>query len=392
MREKLKRLLIITVLLSCVGFEIPQDAEAIPAFARKYGAKCTACHVQFPRLNNFGIAFKNRGYRFPGEKGNYVWDSEIFPLAAIGRFGYKNQTDAISKQSSGEFTDFGLELFSAGTLAPRISYFIDALTVDNAALVQFDDVISNSRLNIKTGFFNVDNYFLSEPRRMTEASFLAQTTADRGDTVTFGNEGVEINGQFQNGFRYIAGLGNSSVDGADQKFGQMYYLFLNQSAEALGGTHTISLMFRGDKAGTSNNNIPGPPGQTDDTYTAGGSIDLQFLENKLIIDAGGYYFLGGESQDFVEDGKKVNFEVLSGTTQVMYKITPQLLALGRYDWHNTLDSRAFEFQAVASLQYFFAPNVKLNIEYVDKEVNSGGNPNSVDIQSQEIKTILRFGF
>src|SRR5882762_5101608 len=35
----------------------------IPAFARKYGMRCSACHLAVPALNAFGQAFKDNGYR-----------------------------------------------------------------------------------------------------------------------------------------------------------------------------------------------------------------------------------------------------------------------------------------------------------------------------------------
>src|SRR5258708_32152824 len=39
------------------------EAREIPAFARKYGMKCSACHLAVPVLNQFGQAFKDNGYR-----------------------------------------------------------------------------------------------------------------------------------------------------------------------------------------------------------------------------------------------------------------------------------------------------------------------------------------
>ncbi|MGH9726252.1 MAG: hypothetical protein ACRD41_14400, partial [Candidatus Acidiferrales bacterium] len=33
-------------------------AQAIPAFARKYGLPCSACHVGWPELTNFGQVFR----------------------------------------------------------------------------------------------------------------------------------------------------------------------------------------------------------------------------------------------------------------------------------------------------------------------------------------------
>jgi len=50
-----------------VGLVIgPSSAEAIPAWSRKYQTGCTTCHTVFPKLNYFGKAFRNNGYRFPG--------------------------------------------------------------------------------------------------------------------------------------------------------------------------------------------------------------------------------------------------------------------------------------------------------------------------------------
>jgi len=34
-----------------------QKVMAIPAFARKYGLACSACHTAWPELNNFGQVF-----------------------------------------------------------------------------------------------------------------------------------------------------------------------------------------------------------------------------------------------------------------------------------------------------------------------------------------------
>jgi mono/diheme cytochrome c family protein len=41
--------------------------EAMPAWSRKYNAKCTLCHTTYPRLNRTGYEFKRLGYRLPKE-------------------------------------------------------------------------------------------------------------------------------------------------------------------------------------------------------------------------------------------------------------------------------------------------------------------------------------
>lgn len=43
----------------------PQQAEAVPVFARKYETSCQTCHVAFPKLNPAGEAFRRNGFRFP---------------------------------------------------------------------------------------------------------------------------------------------------------------------------------------------------------------------------------------------------------------------------------------------------------------------------------------
>ena len=44
---------------------VPTKSYAIPAFSRQYGTSCTTCHLDFPKLNDFGKAFKDAGFKFP---------------------------------------------------------------------------------------------------------------------------------------------------------------------------------------------------------------------------------------------------------------------------------------------------------------------------------------
>ena len=57
---RVMRVLIVGVVLAVIGILsgiVPdvRDAQAIPAFARKYDFACNVCHVpSFPKLNDFG--------------------------------------------------------------------------------------------------------------------------------------------------------------------------------------------------------------------------------------------------------------------------------------------------------------------------------------------------
>ncbi len=119
-------------------------AEAIPAWSRKYQTSCSTCHAPFPKLNYFGKAFRNNGYRFPGgEDGTAtkeppvslgaesykkmfpraMWPSDIpgtLPLAVRGvaRFNTFEDDQTTSFEFPHEF-----ELLGGGTLGESFSFF-----------------------------------------------------------------------------------------------------------------------------------------------------------------------------------------------------------------------------------------------------------------------------
>src|SRR5947209_14519591 len=45
---------------------------AIPVFSRQYQTSCTTCHLDFPKLNDFGKAFKDAGFKFPKDDESYI--------------------------------------------------------------------------------------------------------------------------------------------------------------------------------------------------------------------------------------------------------------------------------------------------------------------------------
>src|ERR1700733_5930241 len=54
------------------------DAHALPAFARKYGLRCSACHESWPMLNYFGQKFKDNGYQLMNDRDAPVWQNPGF--------------------------------------------------------------------------------------------------------------------------------------------------------------------------------------------------------------------------------------------------------------------------------------------------------------------------
>src|SRR5579864_2998932 len=57
----------------CMLFvSLPKKVNAIPAFARQYQTSCSTCHSDFPKLNDFGKAFKDAGFKFPADDAGFL--------------------------------------------------------------------------------------------------------------------------------------------------------------------------------------------------------------------------------------------------------------------------------------------------------------------------------
>src|SRR6266852_3124496 len=55
-----------------------QSASALPAFARKYGLRCSACHESWPMLNFFGQKFKDNGYQLMNDRDAPIWQNPSY--------------------------------------------------------------------------------------------------------------------------------------------------------------------------------------------------------------------------------------------------------------------------------------------------------------------------
>jgi hypothetical protein len=86
----------------CLALVIPQQAHAIPAFARKYGVKCYVCHTIPPALNKNGYMFKRLGYRMPPDEMDGTKPApKITELDKDIKF---NLTNALALVMQGSFT------------------------------------------------------------------------------------------------------------------------------------------------------------------------------------------------------------------------------------------------------------------------------------------------
>ncbi|HEY7097736.1 MAG TPA: hypothetical protein VH437_13500 [Terriglobales bacterium] len=232
-------LLSLTLLLLCA-----RPASAIPAFARKYGLPCSACHEAWPKLSNFGQVFRDNGYQLGNDRDSPIyqnpsywpimfrtstqWHRETFdrfPLDSIP--GNPNSPTVESNITTSGFDLTGIDMFAAGTLYKNISFGIQPF-IDNTgrihletAFVRFDNLLGSPWINLKFGKFELDN-LISERRILTldnNGFYQLYHFKPAGDNNIFGGLGsnqlgVELLGHSRNSYtRYSVSL-LSSTNGA----------------------------------------------------------------------------------------------------------------------------------------------------------------------------------
>ncbi|MDH4230312.1 MAG: hypothetical protein OEW11_11330 [Nitrospirota bacterium] len=395
---------IVTGLLALLGFGLvhilaPTPAEAIPAFARANKVPCTTCHVQFPKLNEFGMAFKQNGYRMQGQMGTPVWLRDNLPLAALTRLTVESTETSIpletppgNKTAITDAKRRGLEFFSAGHLAPRISYFFDyAFTTDTidvfapgggslgtttvsqagpgGTFLVFSDLVPNNLVNLRVGDMSNEFLYLSQPRRTTQHAYLAP--------VSVGHVGVELNGHKglgeHSGLRYAAGYGNNGEANAEGILGGGYaWGTWDIAGQTLGARYSTG---RAGDAAT---------GLTDQYSMLDLNTNLRLGQSWLV--------LAWFSQDNVDGVTGATQKNLLG--ELVYPVTSQLLFTGRYE---TKESETLagatpgtDTATVIGLSYYIMPNINLTTEFV--AMNYGeGHPNSA-LGNPGKDTIFAFGF
>jgi hypothetical protein len=134
---------------------------ALPIFARRYETSCITCHVVFPKLNAFGIAFRNNGFKIPINDARLIkvpdvalgapawkqlWPKAVWPgaIPGIPPIAIRVLTDVNIRPSAAVNLNFdfpnGLAAYAAGSAGDSFSFFgnvflagaTNALFVDRA--------------------------------------------------------------------------------------------------------------------------------------------------------------------------------------------------------------------------------------------------------------------
>jgi hypothetical protein len=214
--------------------------KTIPAFARKYGLRCSACHTAWPELNAFGQAFRDNGYQLGNDRDSPIFQNPSYlPIALriTPQFHEESTTnqvvDAVPGDSSikvqRRLTTHGVDLsgmdfWTAGTLYKDIS-FVLLFSSDNlasfhfeSAFIRFDNLAGSPWLNAKVGKFELDNLisekrflFLSNNGGLYQSYHFAPIGDNNGFGIGDNQLGVELAGHNVGSYtRYTASILSSS--------------------------------------------------------------------------------------------------------------------------------------------------------------------------------------
>ncbi len=215
-------------------------AAAIPAFARKYGLRCSACHTAWPELNAFGQRFRDNGYQLGNNRDSPIWQNpSYFPVSfrITPQWHMETTTSQLVDAVPGDATSglvprtltqhgfdlSGMDLWTAGTLYKDISFVLlvssDAFASFHfeSAFVRFDN-LESTWLNVKLGRFETDN-LISEKRFLFLSAngglYQSYHFDPVGSSDNFGigdNQlGLEVSGHSANSYtRYAVALVSSS--------------------------------------------------------------------------------------------------------------------------------------------------------------------------------------
>jgi hypothetical protein len=327
-----------TIALLLVLAAISLTASAIPAFAKKTGLRCSACHEAWPKLNAFGQAFRDNGYEVGNERDSPVYQSPLYWPAGVRYTPQwhreRNGAEATDQSASGVqpvttqgFDLSGIDLWYAGLLAKDISFLVLPSSDEygnfhfESGWVRFDNLLKSPWLNVKTGKYELD-MVVSEKRMLTlsqvggiyqmyhylpliDAKAFAATPLAPGETgasaTGFGigdNQlGIEIGGHSHNDYtRYTVSVLTSSDGSVNLPTSKGYDTFMDVS-------RTLMVNSLGPQTFGAFNYIGQSPTRYLTQTPAGGGAAVNIpgsgYGNKNFTRTGGYALLAAKKLDVV---------------------------------------------------------------------------------------------
>ena len=267
-----RSLMFVLSVLLLIFFLLSASSLAIPAFSRQYGTSCTTCHIDFPKLNDFGKAFKDAGFKFPKDDESFLkvppvmlgapaqkelWPHTVFPgtIPGLPPIGLRyNQFFQYTPASANNYTPAGsttspnvprtdfeagfFSIFMAGNFGSDIAFWVDDdLSVSGAnangglgdGYLKFVNIsrflkLPTDSLSLRVGQFELDLPFtqarsinISPYDIYTEANIgvASQQNVNNVFAMQDAAQGVELSGgHLYGGYHYSLAIVNQNTSGS----------------------------------------------------------------------------------------------------------------------------------------------------------------------------------
>lgn len=324
----------------------------IALFAHQYGVTCQKCHTVVPHLNAFGAHFLADGDRIPG----------IAPGPAIPFATKVNLVDSSERQGDGP-DGAGLpkaivdeiELFTAGAIGTRGSFFVEQYAVDGGEHGLLRDAWVSERLN---------RWDARVPLSVQAGSFTLPLPIDP-ETFRESYQGYAVYEQTvgNNPFTFFDPKIGAKFSAGDTLHGLSAQLFAGPGHDRQSGLATT-----GTDVMANLSDAIGPITLTYYHYE-GERPDLAALRDRFTRQGYALVFNDGRwtSETLLQTGWDSSVNGLGaassgGFTQLRYAWAPRWFALARYE--ETNDTSGFARDTVMLLGYGPSRNARLTLEDV----------------------------
>jgi hypothetical protein len=403
----------LVLLITLIGWTA--TSQAMPVFARQYEMSCAVCHDAYPRLNDFGIKFRDSNYRLPNWKEKIGIDTgdDMLMLPKMPQLAIRAQAFAQQHQareindtytgytnndsSKADFqSPYLIKLLSSAPLSEHITYYFygifaekgqNGTTAIEDAWFRHDDAFGTG-VGAMLGQFQVSDLMFPRETRMPFQDFMAYRfagiTYERGIILDrdFGPLSFSVGAVNGNGINASASLNSPGYKRPDRMFDS------NNSKDVFGriGADIESVnigLFGLQGKQNSIDNITTPVGTIAGTRQVDKRITGLDLSGKV---AGNVYWyaqgLWTHWSGFLDTDPTRDYSWFAGFAGVDYIYSPRWSYSLLYNYGNAGDLNdsgtiyeGINMQTLTfTTSYYFARNVKgiveLNGDFQNAEANN----------------------
>jgi hypothetical protein len=350
-----------------------READAIPAFARKYQYSCSTCHAPFPRLKPFGEEFAARGYRMedPSKEPTRATYDVGDPLLMLVRDvplalrleGYASWKENALAENDVEWP-WVFKILSGGPISNHISYYFYFLE-ENGEVVGLEDVflqfnsIFNLPLDLVVGQYQVCDVLFKRELRLERYDYeILTTTVGVSDLNLTYNRGLVLTwhtpAKIDAVFQVLNGNGMPPADGEgnfdNDKYKDVSLRLVRQFPNVRVGLFGYSGKQNADNGTFNNTTYFGP----DLVFDLGKkwSLSLEYLERR----DDNPFFTASSGPSYVTRGGFAELNFFPKGQDGRWVLT------ALYNKVNSDDTGAEAETASLTANYLLARNIRLMVE------------------------------